>query len=169
MSGTSTSLYGRSVGPTHGCKGGEADMATQTTCSRPMNVFVLALDDHNRQVLESMPDADRYRFHGVLTYEKIYRKKISFAEILAKAQRIMDDFDGPIDAIIGFWDFPVSSIVPLLRRRYGLATVGVEEVVMCEHKFWSRQIQESVIDEHPRYALVDPFRDSEPPANLSFP
>lgn len=151
------------------CTGDVTHMETQSTLSRPKNVFVLALDDHNRQVLEEMRDADRYRFHGVLTYEEIYRREISFAEVLAKAQNVIDRFDGPVDAIIGFWDFPVSSIVPLLRRRYGLPTAGVEDIVRCEHKFWSRQIQEQVIDEHPRYALVDPFRDTEPPAGLRFP
>lgn len=137
--------------------------------SRPANVFVLGLDDRNRAVLESIPDAHRYRFHGVLTYEEIYRGQISFAEILAKAQLILDDFDGPIDAIIGFWDFPVSSIVPLLRRRHGLDTATVEEIVMCEHKFWSRLIQAEVVDEIPAFGLVDPFRDDRPPAGVDYP
>lgn len=26
----------------------------------------------------------------------------------------------PLDAIIGFWDFPVSSLAPLLRKCYGV-------------------------------------------------
>ncbi|HLR58519.1 MAG TPA: ATP-grasp domain-containing protein [Beutenbergiaceae bacterium] len=137
--------------------------------TRQRNVFVLGLDDHNRRVLESTRDASRYRFHGVLTYEEIYAAEISLAEILTKAQMIIDAFDGPVDAIIGFWDFPVSSIVPLLRERYGLPTTDLTDVVKCEHKYWSRLIQQQVIEEIPKFGLVDPYRDPLPPAGMSFP
>src|SRR5699024_1851602 len=82
---------------------------------------------------------------------------------------VIDAFDGPVDAIIGFWDFPVSSLVPLLRRRYGLPTASVEEVLMCEHKYWNRLIQQEVIDEYPNFGLVDPFHDETPPPGVSFP
>lgn len=141
----------------------------RTTSERPMNVFVLGLDERNRAVLESIPDADRYRFHGVLTYEQIYRERISFTEILTESERILDAFDGPIDAIIGFWDFPVSSIVPLLRRRHGLPTAEVGEIVRCEHKYWSRLLQAEVVDEIPAFGLVDPFEDDRPPAGVDYP
>src|SRR5699024_4591228 len=130
--------------------------------TRPKNIFVLGLDEHNRDVLESMREAHQYRFHGVLTYEEIYGEEISFTEILTKAQMVIDAFDGPIDAIIGFWDFPVSSIVPLLRQRYGLATNDVTDTVKCEHKYWSRLIQQQVIEEIPKIGLVDPYRDAAP-------
>lgn len=136
---------------------------------RPVNVFVLGLDEHNRRILESMRGAHQYRFHGVLTYREIYREHVSFARVLSDAQQILDNFDGPIDAIIGFWDFPVSSVVQLLRKRYGLSPSGLKDVVMCEHKYWSRRIQEQVISEYPRFALVDPQHDGGPPAELSFP
>src|SRR5690625_3887573 len=82
---------------------------------------------------------------------------------------IIDAFDGPVDAIIGFWDFPVSSIVPLLRERYGLPTTDLADVVKCEHKYWSRLIQQQVIEEIPKFGLVDPYRDVLPPAGISFP
>ena len=85
------------------------------------NVFVIGLDAHNRQVLEAGPDAAQYQFHQVLSFAEIYGEVISFDDALASAQRVLDSFDGPIDAIIGFWDFPVSSLVPLLRKRFGLA------------------------------------------------
>lgn len=137
--------------------------------TRPKNIFVLGLDEHNRDVLESMREAHQYRFHGVLTYEEIYGEEISFTEILTKAQMVIDAFDGPIDAVIGFWDFPVSSIAPLLRQRYGLATNDVTDTVKCEHKYWSRLIQQQVIEEIPKFGLVDPYRDSTPPAGMSFP
>lgn len=137
--------------------------------TRQRNVFVLGLDDHNREILEFTRDASRYRFHGVLTYEEIYGAEISFAEILTKAEMVIDAFDGPVDAIIGFWDFPVSSIVPLLRQRYGLPTADLADVVKCEHKYWSRLIQQQLLEEIPKFGLVDPYRDVLPPAGMSFP
>jgi hypothetical protein len=133
------------------------------------NVFVLGMDEHNHKVLQTMRDADQYRFHPVLSFDDIYGEEIAFGEALFEAQQVLDAFDGPIDAIIGFWDFPVSSLVPLLRQRYGLPTASVEEVVMCEHKYWSRLVQQRVIDEYPPFALVDLDRDEPPPLNLRFP
>lgn len=137
--------------------------------TRRKNVFVLGMDEHNRKVLEEMPDADRYRFHAVLGFDDIWGEEIAFGAVLAAAQRILDNVEGPIDAIIGFWDFPVSSLIPLLRKRYGLPSATLEEVVMCEHKYWSRLVQREVIDEYPPFALVDPQTDRQSPAGLRFP
>ncbi len=133
------------------------------------NVFVLGMDEHNRMVLDAMRDAAQYRFYPVLTFDDIYGGEISFGDALESAQDVLDSFDGSIDAIIGFWDFPVSSMLPLLRRRYGLPTASIEEVVMCEHKYWSRLLQQQVIEEYPPFALVHPELDRLPPEGLRFP
>jgi hypothetical protein len=138
----------------------------------PKNVFVLGLDDHNRRILEDMPDAHECVFHGVLTFDEIYGEKISLGDVLGAAQRQLDAFEGSggsVDAIIGFWDFPVSTLLPLLRKRYGLPTASLEEVVKCEHKYWSRLVQQKVIDEYPPFGLVDPEHDTAPPADLRYP
>jgi hypothetical protein len=142
---------------------------TMTDDRDDKNVFVLGMDEHNRQVLENMRDAGRYRFHSLLSFGDIYDGEISFVDALDSAQRKLDSFDGLRDAIIGFWDFPVSSLAPLLRKRYGLPTASIEEVVMCEHKYWSRLVQQQTIDEYPAFALVDPERDLAPPKGLRFP
>ncbi|MFB9728231.1 ATP-grasp domain-containing protein [Haloechinothrix salitolerans] len=135
----------------------------------PTNVFVLGHDEHNQQLLEAMPSAEHCVFHPLLTFEEIWGDEISFHDILASAQRDLDGFDGSIDAIVGFWDFPVSSALPLLRERYGLPTASIEEVVMCEHKYWSRRIQRQVIGEAvPPFALVD-LDATDPPADVRFP
>ena len=64
-------------------------------------------------------------------------------------------FDGRIDAIVGYWDFPVSTLVPILGERYGIRSTSLESVVKCEHKYWSRLEQQKVIDRHPRFGRVD--------------
>ena len=133
------------------------------------NVFVLGYDEHNFRILQDMPDAAECTFQPLLTFEDIYGEEIRFGDVLAAAQRELDAFDGPIDAIIGFWDFPVSSILPLLRQRYGLPTASLEEVVKCEHKYWSRLVQQQVIDEYPPFGLVDPAKDETPPEGVRYP
>ena len=133
------------------------------------DIFVLGLDEGNRRVLEAMPDAGRYRFHQVLSVQELYGGVLSFGAALIAAQQVLDGVDGPIDAIVGYWDFPVTALVPLLRERYGLATYPLRDVVMCEHKYWCRRIQAQVIEEYPPFGLVDPHRDQSPPQGLRFP
>ena len=137
--------------------------------SRPIHVFVLGLDEHNLDVLRSMPDADQYRFHEVFGYEDIFQPEIDFDHLLEQADALIAAREVPVDAIIGFWDFPVTALVPLLRRRYGLKPDSIEEVVRCEHKYWSRLLQQEVIGEYPAFALVDPHAPPKLPAGLSFP
>lgn len=133
------------------------------------DVFVLGFDEYNFRILEGMSVAQECEFHALLSFEEIYGEQIKFNDVLDAATRQLDAFDGQIDAILGFWDFPVSSILPLLRKRYGLPTASLEEVVMCEHKYWSRLIQQQVIDEYPPFGLVDPARDTEPPEGVRYP
>lgn len=87
-----------------------------------------------------------------------------------QGRRQLEKFEGPVDAIIGFWDFPVSSMVPILCQRFGkLCCASLEAVVKYEHKYWSRLERQKVIDEYPRFGLVDPERDTDPPEGMSFP
>lgn len=138
--------------------------------SRVANVFVLGLDDHNRKVLESLPDAGRYRFLPLLTIEELqYGDEIPVQKLLDAATEHLDGFDGPVDAVIGFWDFPVSIMVPLLCAHAKTHGATLESVVKCEHKYWSRLEQQKVIDEYPAFGIVDPDRAENPPPGLNYP
>jgi hypothetical protein len=122
-------------------------------------------------MLQALPDAEEYRFHPVLSIQELQRgEDIPVAELLDKATQQLEAFDGTIDAVIGFWDFPVSLMVPILCQRFdGLRCPSLEAVMKCEHKYWCRLEQQKVIDEYPRFGLVDPERDEEPPAGVSYP
>jgi hypothetical protein len=134
------------------------------------HVFVLGLDDHNLETLQKLPDAAQYHFHPLLTIEELqYREEIPVPELLDKAQRQLESFEGPVHAIIGFWDFPVSTMVPILCRRMGLRWASLESVVKCEHKYWSRLEQQQVIDEYPRFGLVDLDAEAELPGGMRYP
>ncbi|WP_153032874.1 acetyl-CoA carboxylase biotin carboxylase subunit family protein [Amycolatopsis sp. YIM 10] len=134
-----------------------------------MDVFVVGLDEENERTLHRIPDAENYRFHGLLTIEDIQHGEIPIEELLEKAQRELDAFDGEISAIIGYWDFPVSTMVPMLCRRYGLPSAPLEAIVKCEHKYWSRLEQSKVIDEVPEFAIVDLAGDAEKPEKIDYP
>lgn len=125
------------------------------------NVFVLGLDDFHLKQLNGLRTARTYHFH------ELYRKEDvkSGAEdvvrrVLAGARDKLASFPGNIDAIVGYWDFPVSTMLPILRRENGLPTPTLESVLKCEHKYWSRLEQAQVVPEHiPTFCAVDPFDD----------
>ncbi|MFJ6752093.1 acetyl-CoA carboxylase biotin carboxylase subunit family protein [Streptomyces sp. NPDC091266] len=134
------------------------------------NIFVIGLDDANVPTLQRVPGAERCRFHGLLTMDELQVGEVSVAGLLEKAQEVLDNFDGSIDAIVGYWDFPVSTLIPLLSERYGTRSTNLESVVKCEHKYWSRLEQQKVITEHPRFGRVDlDSEDPKPPEGVRFP
>ncbi|MBT2490978.1 ATP-grasp domain-containing protein [Streptomyces sp. ISL-96] len=134
------------------------------------NIFVIGLDEANLPTLRAVPDAQRYDFHPLLTIEELQHGEVSVAELFDKAQAALDAFEGSIDAIVGYWDFPVSTLVPMLSERYGTRSTGLESVVKCEHKYWSRLEQQKVVDEHPRFGRVDlEADDPRPPEGVRFP
>ncbi|HWD02032.1 MAG TPA: ATP-grasp domain-containing protein [Amycolatopsis sp.] len=134
------------------------------------NIFVVGLDADNRRVLERLPDAENHVFHGLLTPDELQHGDIDIAGLLDKAEQTLDAFDGSVDAIVTFWDFPAASLVPLLCERRGLPHVPLEAIFKCEHKYWSRLEQREVIDEIPRFGIID-LDQAEPrlPEDVSFP
>jgi hypothetical protein len=134
-----------------------------------LNIVVLGLDEANLELLRRVPDADRYEFHGLLTLQELqHGEEIPIADLLRKAEEGIAEFGARVDAVVGFWDFPVSTLVPALRERFGLRGASLESVLRCEHKYWSRLVQQEVIDEYPPFALVDPH-DERVPAEVGYP
>lgn len=135
----------------------------------PDNIFILGLDEANLRLLRHLPGAEDYRFHALLDVEEL---RIGFADYvgsLERAEQRLESFDGSIDAITGYWDFPVTSLAPVLCERYGLPHSSLESIVKCEHKYWSRLEQSEVIDEYPRFGLLDPYGEPKLPPGLSYP
>ncbi|UQS26261.1 ATP-grasp domain-containing protein [Amycolatopsis thermalba] len=133
------------------------------------DIFVLGLDDANLRTLRRVPGAENYRYHQLLTQADVQEGEIPIADLIDRAVAELDAFDGEIGAIVGYWDFPVTTMVPILGRRYGLPTPNLEGVLKCEHKYWSRLEQRKATDAIPNFALVDLDGDPKPPAGLSFP
>ncbi len=125
------------------------------------NIFVVGLDDHNLSELKTIRDAENYRFHSLLDLREVKQThRYRIEDLMDRAEALLNDFDGPIDAIIGFWDFPISLMVPLLCRRYDTPGPSLESVLKCEHKYWSRLEQRKWLGHHvPAVNKVNPFAD----------
>jgi hypothetical protein len=133
------------------------------------NVFVLGMSEENLRTLREVPYAEDVRFRRLLTMEELQYGEISVPDLLRAARRTLDAFDGRIDAVVGFWDFPVSTLAPVLCAEYGLRGTSLESVVKCEHKYWSRLEQQKVTDAHPAFALVDLDGEPVPPRGVRYP
>ena len=135
-------------------------------------VYVLGMNEFNRAKLESLPGAEHYRFHGVLTPEEIlYADNFPIESMLSRAEKQLQEADPAPDAIVGYMDFPVSTILPILTGRLGLPGLDLRAMLKCEHKYWSRLEQQVVVPDFiPRFQLVDPFLDSpETQLELEYP
>ena len=129
---------------------------------------MLGADEANLELLHRMPGHERQTFVPVLTDAEMQEGEVSIPDLVDRAVRTLDGRDTPVDAVIGFWDFPISTLVPLLAARYGLTGAPLEAVVKCEHKYWSRLEQQQVTDAHPRFGLVD-LDDPRLPDGLRYP
>jgi hypothetical protein len=131
-------------------------------------IAVLGADEANLEILRRMPGHERQTFVPVLTDSEMQEGEVSIPDLLDRAVHTLDGRAAPVDAVIGFWDFPISTLVPLLAARYGLHGASLEAVVKCEHKYWSRLEQQRVIEEYPRIGLVD-LDDPRLPDGLRYP
>jgi len=130
--------------------------------SKGVDLFVLGLDDFNRRKLEAVDLSQPLEFHPLLDLEGVTSSAdFDVRAALDEAERQLRAFDGTIDGLIGYWDFPVSLMVPILAARLGLRAPSVDSVITCEHKYYSRLVQRRVAPEHvPRFQAVDPFDDA---------
>ncbi|MEX2502932.1 MAG: ATP-grasp domain-containing protein [Trueperaceae bacterium] len=139
------------------------------------NVFVIGLNDLNHARLRRLRGVEDVAFHGVIDPAAVYDTDAwNIEAMLETAERQLRAFDGPIDAIIGYMDFPVSTMLPILCRKFGTRSVSLEALLKCEHKYWSRTVQREAIPDHvPAFTWFDPFDDDAMrtigDAGLSFP
>ena len=128
------------------------------------NIFIVGTDDFNLSELNAIDNADEYNFHSLGDYHDIQKKGVEsdVKPILDKARSILDNFDGSIDGIIGYYDFPITLIAFLLTDEYDLPGPSFISGLQCEHKYWSRVEQKKVIPDH-----VPDFRAVNPKENLS--
>lgn len=134
----------------------------------PKHFFVLGLDPLRLSYLQQIAHAEQYEFHELLGFEElVVAKTFDYDAMLHRAQRQIDAFGHPIAGILGHWDFPTSALLPHLCQANGLRSATLEAVLKCEHKYWSRIEQKSVLPQWtPNFCAIDPF-SAEPLKQLS--
>jgi len=136
------------------------------------NIFILALDEFTNALFATIHHADNYQYYPLLPPEKIISApSYSIPDLIDEACQKITDFKGKIDAIVSYWDFPATLMLPRLRQEAGLPTTSIESILRCEHKYWSRMVQEKAAHAMiPRFVPFDPF-DDEPlkQVNLEYP
>lgn len=123
------------------------------------NVFVLGLNDFNRERLASIRRSDEFAFHPLLDVGDLKdAEEYRFQELLEEAQSTLSGFEGTVEGIVNFWDFPSSLLHPILCREFQVPGPPLEAVALCGHKYWSRLVQREVIPEYvPEFEAFDPF------------
>jgi biotin carboxylase len=123
------------------------------------NIFVVGLEPFNQRLLERVRGAEDYRFHRILDVRAVAGTgPFDIPAMLHEAHATLDRFDGTIDAVVGFWDFPTQLLLAVLRADRGLRGPTLEAVLRSEHKYWAR-IEQHRIDPEvvPAFAPFDPF------------
>lgn len=125
------------------------------------NIFVFGADSFNLSLIRALDKTGRYQLHSLFSYQEVKGgAKFPVETLYQGALARLNAFSGPIDAIVGYWDFPVSTMLPLLRAPFGLPSPSFESTLKCEHKYWSRLEQARVVPDHiPDFCAVDPFSD----------
>lgn len=123
-------------------------------------IFVVGLDDFNLEKLKRLPEAKECEFHPAVKYEEMRGlEQFDMKALIETAFKRIDDH-GKIDAIVSYYDFPGTDLVPIIAARYKLIGPTLESVLKCEHKYWSRLEQNKVIPRSvPMFMAFDPFDD----------
>lgn len=127
----------------------------------PKHIFVIGLDEFNRAELETIHNASEYAFHGLIDYETIVNPLSYDMEAIMAQARLTLKAAPAVDAIIGHWDYPTTTILPILRRECGLPTPTLESVLYCDNKYWNRIAgQQAVPQCTPAFQGLDPYSDN---------
>lgn len=135
-------------------------------------ICVIGMDDFNMEKLNSFEEAKEYEYHSILEVDELqHQEKYAMDELMKKAISQIDTLKITPDAIIGYWNFPVTCLTPLLAKKYNLPHLPLQALIKCEHKYLSRLEQKKVIPGIiPDFNVVNPF-DDQPFDNveLNFP
>lgn len=128
------------------------------------NIFVMGLEPFNLELLQTIRSDEELRFHPLFEHDEVVHSPDkgypSLDSLVARADEEAQKVRGGMDAVIGYWDFPTSCVVPMIARHRGLPGPTLEAVGRCEHKYWSRLEQQKLIPGYvPRFQAIDPLAD----------
>jgi len=99
------------------------------------NIFLIGLNEQNLRKLKGIRGAENYNYHGVIDPTAVYDTEyFPIENMLRQAGDQLRAFNGSIDAIAGYMDFPVSTMLPILCTEFGARTTSLQSLLKCEHK-----------------------------------
>ena len=128
--------------------------------SEKKTIAIVGNDPFNDSFIKRIPEAKNWNVVTVLENHDVQPEdeSIDFDALYERAREQIAALDPAPDAIIGHLDFPVTSIVALLNRDFGLRGASPEAVARCEHKYWMREEQRKVFpDATPKVTPINPF------------
>ncbi|MFO7789990.1 MAG: ATP-grasp domain-containing protein [Bacteroidota bacterium] len=131
-------------------------------------IFVIGLDKFNLGKLKNLPEAEECEFLPALKFDEIRGvEDYCIPDLIHKINKRIEKA-GRIDAVVSYFDFPGSVLVPIIAEKYDLPGPGLENIMKCEHKYWSRREQQQVIPNNiPEFKLFDPY-DKEAYDKINF-
>ncbi len=128
---------------------------------KKLNVFVVGLDEFNLKKLRHLPEADECNFLPAIKLEEMRDvEEFSIPGLLETADRRIDEA-GRIDAVVTWFDFPGSVLVPIIAEKYNVTGPSLNNVMKCEHKYYSRIEQSKAIPGNiPKFKAFDIYDDN---------
>lgn len=119
---------------------------------------MIGLDDFGHDLIAELREMPRYDIHPLLTSERVVKAaSYDYDELVADADAQLAEFDGVVDGVITWWDFPSSGLVPVVGELWDAYGPTLTSVLKLEHKYWSRLLQRGVAAEHvPAFAVFEP-------------
>jgi hypothetical protein len=125
-------------------------------------IYVIGPTEADLHQCEMMAPAGEFSFERVLSFAETHgaASTLDVPRLIRHGCAILGDSPKPVAGIIAFNDFPNTTILPILAEHAGVSAPPLEAILACEHKYWSRTIQRSVIPEAtPAFFRFDPFKD----------
>ncbi len=122
---------------------------------------MIGINSFNHEKLKSLKNFESYHFYGLIPPEEAEdADHYNIPAMMSDIQSKLAAFNGSVDAIVTYIDFPISMMTPLLRQQYGLLSPSLESILKCQHKYWSRVVQKEIVPEAiPGFSPVNPFAD----------
>ena len=123
-------------------------------------VYVVGLDPFNEHThLEPLRE-DGVDFRPLLRERQVRQPTMPVLESLRLARERLAGQTEPPDGVIAHWDFPFTLLAAMLRDEHELPGPTARATFACEHKLWSRRIQQRAApDAVPAFDAIDPFAD----------
>ncbi len=122
-------------------------------------IAVVCPTERDVRELNRLESRSKYHYNFYGDNPRNYLHKF---DALLFLKRALEDLEKKeIDGVMGTHDYPGSIISAILSKDIGLPGVEPEKVLLCQHKYYSRQAQlRSVPEAVPEFKLINPYESN---------